>query len=52
VDSLQSITSMCSHHQVGYTPLIYAAWFGHDLIVGVLLKAGADVDVKSNVSVD
>jgi len=40
------------HDQHGNTPLMLAANCGHDLIVGVLLEAGADVDVKNNVSVD
>ena len=50
--SVQSIMSIPSLLQRGCTPLMLAAYYGHASIVGVLLKAGADVDVKDSVSVD
>ena len=41
---------MCEIHQLGYTPLIYAAMFGHLPVVEYLLEKGADLEAKNNVS--
>ena len=35
--------------QNGYTALILAAWYGHDGIVDLLVKAGAKLDVQNKV---
>lgn len=32
----------------GYTPLMYAAYIGHDNIVNLLLEAHADVNIANN----
>ena len=33
----------------GWTPLFYAAWYGTDEIVNMLIKAGADVNVQDKI---
>ena len=37
------------HMQDGGTPLFYAAWYGHENVVELLLKAGASVDTPKKV---
>ena len=33
-----------------YTPLLLAAWQGHDNVADVLLKAGANIEARDHVS--
>ena len=40
----------CIITQFGYTPLHEAACYGHVEVVEVLVNAGADVNIKENVS--
>ena len=40
---------LCGRAQKGWTPLHYAALYGHLVVVRLLLERGADKEAKSNV---
>ena len=41
---------MCEMYQRGYTPLIFAAMYGHLPVVEYLLERGANMEAKDSVS--